>query len=134
MDIEVQNLLLDITYGPNRSPLTPDEHELALFFGDPRDGGTELTSDGGYVRVTVDGDTDWTTPADGKYPTVQKFFPAPSAAWSNSATHWALIDPVTGYLWDSGRFVEPIIVAEAGSNQPVATAMPQWDPAMSADA
>lgn len=112
MDPAAMNALLDAGYGTTRAAHCPASHELALFFGDPRDLGTELASDGGYARVTVTA-ADWEAAADGEKSTVWMQFPAPTAEWSSAATHWALI--ASGeVLWDSGPLTEPLEVTGAG--------------------
>lgn len=112
MDIAAMNACLDAAYGPTAAAHCPTSHELALFYGDPRDAGTELTGDGGYARVTVAA-ADWDAAADGEKPTAWKTFPAATAEWSDPATHWALI--ATGeVLWDSGPLVEALEVTGAG--------------------
>ncbi len=111
MDIAAMNAMLDAAYGTTRAAHCPGDHDLALFYGDPRDGGTELDPTGGYARVTVD-DSDWNAAASGEKSTGWVSFPAPTDAWSDEATHWALFDGVT--LWDSGPLDSPLEVTGAG--------------------
>ena len=121
MDIAAMNAILDFTFGIDAHPDAPTSHSLALYYGDPRDGGVEITG-GGYARVTVAA-ADWNPAADGQKATDQKQFPATTDAYSSSATHWGLLDGST--LWSSGEFVDPIVVTGAG-NGPLVTAVVRW--------
>lgn len=109
------NSHLEASYGPNRAAARPSSHEYALFFGDPRDGGTEITG-GGYARVTVDGDTDWNAAADGAMSTVLLQLPSTTDEWSSTATHWALFYDDSGdVLDDSGPLDIELNVTSAGA-------------------
>lgn len=119
------NSHMEASYGPNRGANRPSTHEYALFFGDPRDGGVEITG-GGYARVTVDGDTDWEAAADGGISTVQLQLPATTDEYSSEATHWALFyDDGGDVLDDSGPLIEPINVTGVGSG-PLVRAEPRF--------
>lgn len=109
------NTILDSIYGTTRAAGCPSEHELALFYGDPRDDGTEITG-GGYARVTVD-EADWAAADDGAKSTTDfVVFPDATDEWSSEATHWALFDG--SVLWSSGVTVDedggPLNVTGAG--------------------
>lgn len=107
------NACLDAAYGTTRAAHCPSQHDLALYFGDPRYGGVEITG-GGYARVTV-GAADWDLAEDGAKSTVNWLqFPAPTDEWSSEATHWGLIDE-DGELWDSGPLADTLVVSGAGS-------------------
>lgn len=110
MDIAAMNALLDAGYGTTRAAGCPASHEYALFYGDPRDGGVEI-SGGGYARVTVAA-ADWNAAADGEKSTVWLQMADSTDEWSSEATHWALLDGST--LWDSGPLVEALNVTTAG--------------------
>lgn len=125
MDVEVMNQILGFCFGPDRHPDAPAELEVALFFGNPKDGGAELDADGSYSRVTLDQDTDWGTPSGGFIDAVVKQLPATTDAYSSTADYFALIDPVTGWMWHSARFAEPIDVTGAG-NGPYVQAQVAW--------
>lgn len=113
------NSHLEASYGPNRAAARPSSHEYALFFGDPRDGGTEITG-GGYARVTVDGDTDWLAASGGAMSTDWLQMPATTDEWSSTATHWALIYNDSGdVLDDSGPLADPLNVTGAGAGPQV---------------
>lgn len=110
MDIAAMNVLLDAAYGTTRAAGCPASHELALYFGDPRDGGVEITG-GGYARVTVLA-ADWLAAADGAKSTNWLTMAAVTGEWSSEATHWGLLDGVT--LYDSGPLATPLVVTTAG--------------------
>lgn len=125
MDIEVMNQILGFCFGPGRHPDAPDSLQIALFYGNPKDSGTELDADGGYTRVTLAQDSDWTTPADGAIDSVVKQLASTTDAYSSTADYFALIDPVTGWMWHSARFAEPIDVTGVG-NGPYVQAQVAW--------
>jgi hypothetical protein len=76
---------------------------VALFQGDPTDGGVEVTSLG-YERVDFD---DWVTAPDGDYESVRSNASSivfPPSEQGGSATHWAIFDvPGAGNMKASGR-------------------------------
>lgn len=111
MDIAAMNSLLDSGYGTTRAAGCPSSHELALFYGDPKFGGTEMASVGGYARVTVD-ETDWLAAADGEKQTALLQLPDTTDEWPDEATHWGLLDGST--LWDSGPLAVPLVVTGSG--------------------
>jgi hypothetical protein len=111
MDIAAMNALLDAGYGTTAAAGIPTSHDLALFYGDPKFGGVEITG-GGYARVTV-ADSDWLAAANGEKSTRFMEFPATTDEWSSEATHWALFDGAD--LWDSGPLAEPLDVTGVGS-------------------
>lgn len=113
-DIAAQNASLANDYGASRGPNSAASHQLCLFAGDPNDGGTELTSAGGYARVTLTNDgTNWPAPANGEVTGVKATFPQSTGAWSDDATHWALLGS-DGLWWDTGELESPISVTAAG--------------------
>lgn len=105
------NALLDAGYGTTRAAGCPSSHDLCLFYGDPRDGGTELDSDGGYAPVTVAA-VDWNAAVDGEKSTDWLQLPTTTGEYSSEATHWGLRNG--GVLWDSGPLTEPLNVTGAG--------------------
>lgn len=113
------NSKLEAVYGPNRAAARPSTHEFALFYGDPNNGGVEITG-GGYARVTIDGDTDWLTPDEGAISTVFFALPDTTDEWSSEATHWALIYDDSGdVIDDSGPLAEVLVVTGVGVLAPV---------------
>lgn len=121
-DVAAQNASLDNDYGATHGSNSPSSHLLALFAGDPTIAGVELASTGGYARVTVANDATWAASVSGLKTTVAPVaFAAATAAWSDTATHWALLDSV-GVMWDCARLSAPITVTAAG---PVPTVSPE---------
>jgi hypothetical protein len=118
VSIAEQNLSLDLYYGANKGSIAASAHELALFVGDPSLGtSTELTSAGGYARVTVANDgTNWPAAAAGAKTSAAVTFADSTDAWSGVPTHWQLFNVDTGEMGDSGVIPEssPVIVTEAG--------------------
>lgn len=112
MDTEAMDSHLDASYGTTRAAHRPSSHELALFYGNPADGGTELTSDGGYARVTID-EADWQAASGGEKSPGFVTFPAPTDAWSDEATHWALLYGAD-VLDDWGPLADTLEVTGAG--------------------
>ena len=114
--VPAQNASLDNDYGTTRGPNAPDAHELALFNGDPLNGGTELTGSG-YARADVL-PADWIAADDGaKSATVT--FDDPTAEWL-TATHWLLIDAADSTtFWESAGFDEALEVTAAGDGPQV---------------
>lgn len=102
-DLAAQQTMLDLAFGPTAT--APTSFEVALFAGDPLNGGTEV-SGGGYARVTVpnDGTTWLATDAGGVKSSNPVTFPTSTGDWSDTATHWALYDPATGALWAYASF------------------------------
>lgn len=125
MDIAAMNSHLESSYGPNRGALRPDSHEYALFFGDPRFGGVEMTG-GGYARVTVDGDTDWLPADEGEMSTAWLQLPSTTGEYDSEATHWALIyDDGGDVIDDSGPLADTLVVTGAGDG-PTVRATVRW--------
>jgi hypothetical protein len=116
LDEAAQNASLDNDYGASRGPNAPAAHQVALFDGDPLLGGLELTSAGGYARVTVTNNgTNWPAAASGAKTSAAVTFPTSSGAWSSTATHWVLYDDADGTTaWDSAPLDDEIDINEAG--------------------
>lgn len=134
LDIEARNASLDNDYGATHGPNAPASHELALYAGDPAEGGLELEAttevedaDGiitvmpnGYARVTLPNDaTIWPPAADGLKESVLISFPVSTEAYSATATHWALIG-ADGAYWDAAELMTPADVTGPGQT-PVLT-------------
>jgi hypothetical protein len=112
--VAAMNASLDANYGPTRAAGLPSSHTLGLFFGDPLVGGVEI-SGFGYARPTVLA-TDWLTAAGGFKSTHPIQFAAPTGAWPEAPTHWALFDGDT--MWDTAPLVSPLYVTSASSTGP----------------
>ena len=113
-DTAAQNKSLDNDYGATKGANAPASHALALFAGDPSIDGVELSSMGGYARVTITNNgTNWPAATDGEKVCAAQTFPASTAAWSAEATHWALYGS-DGNWWDCGDLPDVVTVAAAG--------------------
>lgn len=102
-----------MSYGGYGTP--PTTLEIALFSGDPTNGGTELTSAGGYERLVVPNDaTTWPdAPADGSITSAVLEFAVSTDAWSDTANFFQIYDADTGDAWDSGELADEVSVNEA---------------------
>ena len=122
LDVAAQNASLDNDYGANKGPNSPAALELALFNGDPANGGVEMDAAGGYAAVSMSNDgTNFPTAADGqKICATQNFAPSTdqwtAAGLPDVATYWALRDPASGALWDTGQLAAEISVEASGTN------------------
>lgn len=108
MDLAPRRASLDSIYGPLSGDLT-----LHLYTAHVDAGGTEITGDG-YVPGTIDA-LGW-DPADTdgkKRPTDLVDVGTPTAAWSDTATHYVLRD-IGGDSWGCFRWQEPLTVGSAG--------------------
>lgn len=116
VSVAAQNASLAMSYGASHGSLAPDNLEVALYVGDPANGGTELSATGGYVAVTVanDGATWPDAPADGAITSAPIAFAASTDAWSDTADWWLIRDADTGDAWDSGLLSDPVGVFRAG--------------------
>lgn len=93
LDTTAQDACLDALLGDNAGSSMPSSFEVALFNGHPLSGGTELTSDGGYARAVIANDsTVWPDAVSGQKVSATVPFPVPTDAWSDTATHYLLID------------------------------------------
>lgn len=121
-DQAAMNRSLDNDYGSTRGPNAPAAFEVALFDGDPTQGGVELAGSG-YARGALNNATGWLAAVDGLKATVAPVaFPASTAAW-NTARYWALFDTVTATWWEYARLVEPLEVTTAAPGPTVALAI-----------
>jgi len=126
---------LDNDYGTTRGPNSAASHQLALFFDDPslstNPTDVEITG-GGYARVTVN-PADW-LPADAgrKELATPAQFPATTAEWLESATHWGLYGS-DGVWWDYGPLGEPLEVTGAGDG-PLVMPVVFYDDSVATDA
>lgn len=106
----VQQKRLDLIFRGVGSP--PASLDLALFFGEPGNGGTELTSAGGYARVTIAA-ADWTSGTDGSVTAGPIDFADATDAWSDTATFWCLVEGAD--LAEYGALTDPVEVTGAGA-------------------
>lgn len=110
-----QNRSLALFYGASRGAGSSATHELALFTGDPRTGGTELTATGGYARVSITNDgTNWPAPSGGMILGADQTFAASSGAWSDTATWWVLYAVDSGEMADGMPLDDEIDVSVTG--------------------
>lgn len=103
LSVAARNASLAMSYGATKGSSAPTSLEVALFNGDPRNGGTELTPAGGYAPATVPNNgTTWpTAPADGEIVSAAIALPSSTDAWSDTALFWLIRDATTGDWWDS---------------------------------
>lgn len=116
LDTTAQNACLDALLGDNRGASMPSSFEVALFNGHPLSGGTELTSAGGYVRKVIANTTAiWPAASSGQKVSAILTWATPTGAWSDTATHYQLIDAAdhtTRYF--PGRLVGEVVVDAVG--------------------
>lgn len=116
LDVAGQNAVLDALLGDNAGASMPSSFEVALYSGHPLAGGTELTSDGGYVReVVANSSANFPDAVSGQKVSAIFTWATPSAAWSDTATHYLLIDAAdstTEYF--PGRLLSEVTVTTAG--------------------
>jgi hypothetical protein len=101
LSVTAQNDYLDNTLGAARGAATPAVLEIALFAGDPEDGGVELSADGGYERTDWSSD-DWTAAENGRQYSDGDVEWTSTDEWSDVATHWAAFVPAEEDLDVSG--------------------------------
>lgn len=117
ISVEAQNASLANDYGPTHGAQSPDNLELGIWDDDPRFGGAELPADGGYARVPIS-HSDFSTPADGKT-TILVQLADSTDEWPTPGKWWVIIDADTGDLWDGDALNTPVVVAGAGSFDPM---------------
>lgn len=112
VDVDAQNAALDALLGDGAAGSVPTSWEVALFAGDPANGGTELTSAGGYVRPVIANDTaTWPDAVDGEKLSAIIDFDAPTDAWSATATYFLLIDHADSTTqWFPGLLLDPLTI------------------------
>ena len=116
LDPAAQNAVLDAILSRDVSGL-PTSFEVALLNAHPLLGGVELTSDGGYARAIIAADlTDFPAASGGSKVSISLPYGTSTAAYSDTATHYLLIDAgdsTTRYF--AGRLLEEIVVDAAGT-------------------
>ena len=119
LDPESRAIMLRCMVGPDRAAIAPDSWLVRLFNDDPEAGGTEISDEteteggpvpNGYAAPTVYADD---FAVDGEELSVVATLAAPSEAWE-TATHWVLEDPVTGFRGPYAELVEPLEVDGTG--------------------
>lgn len=135
-DVAAQNASLNNDYGATKGPNAAPSHLVALFAGDPGNGGVEIADttevdDGaggttfvanGYARASITNDgTTWAAAADGlKSTNAPVQFPAALAEYPATITHAALFAPDGVTMWDYSPTADPIDVTAAGNGPAVA--------------
>lgn len=112
-----RNAALDAWYGDDHAANIPDTWWIAIFHGDPRGSGTELTGTGGVPRAEVDNTTANFGPADSQavFNNTTVTHGTSSGAWTDDGTWVAFMDASSGgNLWHCDRLSEPIEVPAAG--------------------
>lgn len=91
-DTTVDEAALDALHGTGSGTSMHFTFAVGLLNGDPRNGGTELTSAGGYARVAGCDNASATfwpaAAADGQKVSAAVAFAAATGAFSAKATHW----------------------------------------------
>lgn len=122
LSVDAQNIALDAWLGAGAAAGMPAAFEVAMFAGDPTSGGTELTSDGGYVRLAVPNDgTTWPGAADGATTSAEVPVADSTDDYSATATDWVLYDAADHTTaWFTGSFANGgVAVIGAGSIDPL---------------
>jgi hypothetical protein len=127
LDVAAQNAGLKAWFGDGRAASVPSSWEVALFNGHPLTGGTELGAVGGYVPpVVANSSANFPDPVSGVVTAASVAFPAPTAAWSDVATHYVLREPSAGPTWYVGTLAEALNVTAAGPALSIQPAI-QWN-------
>lgn len=117
LDPAAQSASLDNDYGATKGANAAAAHEVALFNGDPTQGGTELDSTvGGYARVVLTNNgTNWPAASSGAKTSAAVPFAASTAAWSDTATWFVLFDHADSVTrWDAGLLDSEVSVDAVG--------------------
>lgn len=116
VSVAARNASLGMSYGAAKGAAAPTSLEIALYVGDPANGGAELASTGGYVAAVVSNNgTTWPdAPADGEITSALVTFATSSAAWADSPDYFLIRDASTADEWDSGPLSEVVSVLGAG--------------------
>lgn len=129
LDVAAQNAALDAMLGDAAASSMPTSFEVAWFNADPRFGGTELTSDGGYARETVPNDsTVFPDAVDGRKDSAVITWPLPTAAWSDTGAFWGMYDAADHTtLYFIGRPSEPVDIDGTETAGPAASLGIYWN-------
>lgn len=130
LDVTAQNNMLAAFLGDDAAVTMPTSFEVALLDNHPSLGGTELTSDGGYVRpVVANNSTTFPAPSGGMVTSMEIQLDDSTGAYSDTAPYALLIDhadSVTRYL--VGKLTQEIVVLGAAPG-PVAVLSFYWNTA-----
>jgi len=115
-DPDAQDVALDAVYGDGKAAGAPTSIEVALFNGDPDNGGVELDAGvGGYARLVLANTTANFPDAAGGLKSVPVDFGTATAAYFDQVTHWQFLDHADSTTrYDSGRFASAITVTGPG--------------------
>ena len=117
------NAVLDALAGPGKAAGLPNTMWVALYDGDPRDGGLELTlGTGGYARlgsISMTSGTMWPAATGRSKGNAQTIYGVESTgAWSGTATHGVLVDTASGtpsILGPASQLPRALVVSAAGN-------------------
>lgn len=114
LDTDAQSLALDGLLGDDHAVTIPDDFELAIYNGDPRNiDSVELdVGVGGYVRVPIANDSaTWPAAVDGAKVSAEVGLFTPTDVLSDTGTHWVLVSAVDHTTrWFFGLLSEPLDV------------------------
>ncbi len=108
--------------GPGKAAGLPNTMWVALYDGDPRDGGLELTAGtGGYARlgsISMTSGTMWPAATGRSKGNAETIYGVEStAAYSGTATHGVLVNAASGtpsILGPASQLPRPLLVTAAG--------------------
>lgn len=128
--VTARNLALSACYGANHSTDWPATLDIALYLGQPSDGGVEAGG-GGYAAVNVPNDatTFPAAPADGQV-SFDVDFPTSTGAWDRDATWLAVRRPSDDVLLEEVELDERVHVAATG--EPVSVTVTIVEPSEAA--
>lgn len=118
IDTVAQSAALDAMLGAAASSSMPTSFEVALFTDHPVLGGMELTSTGGYARVTVaNNGTVFPAAVSGLKTSTTVSFGSSSDAWSDTAPYAVLIDAADSTTqWFAVLLDDEVTVDAAGTS------------------
>lgn len=110
LDTAAQNAALDAMLSRDVSGI-PTSWEVALYDGDPRSGGVEI-SGGGYARPVIAANlVDFPASSGGAKTSTTVPLADPTGPWSNTARFWVLVDHADSTTrWFFGRLLGEIAV------------------------
>lgn len=117
LDVAAQNASLDAWLGDDHASVIPSSFEVALFTDHPLFGGTELTSDGGYGRVTLaNTSANFPDAVGGLKSSVPVSFGTSTDAFSDTALYAVLYDAADSVTqWFAVLLTEEVAVVVAGT-------------------
>lgn len=121
-DVAAETATLDLILGDSAGAGAPSAFRFLLFNGDPNTTGTELAADGGYTPAVMANTTaNFPDAVDGRK-SVPVAFADATAAYSDTATHWQMVDddnPDVG--WFNGVLANEVDVLGPGPVSLIAT-------------